>query len=103
MDGVADHDLARAIARLEAELAALRQQQRQALVAEIVVAVGPGVVFSARELWEHRRASPDLAAAFADAAIRSPKSLRKKLRQLCGSGLDRVGVDHDGALWMCLS
>ena len=89
------------IVELETELAALRHQQRQALAAAIRIVVGPGVVFSARELWAHRLASPALAAAFRDAGIHSPRSLGKRLRQLCGFGLDRVGVDHDGALWTC--
>ncbi len=89
------------IAALERELAALREEQRRALVAEIVIVVGPGIVFSARELWQHRRASPALAVAFADAGIHTPRQLGKRLQRLCGSGLARVGQDHDGALWTC--
>ncbi len=102
---VHDTDLPSAIAarivELEAELAALRRQQRRALVAVILIVVGPGVVFSARELWQHRAVSRELAAALDAAGIRSPRSLGRRLGQLCGSGLDRVGVDHDGALWTC--
>lgn len=88
--------IARRIKQLEAELAMLRGRQRDELVVAIVTVVGPGVVFSARELWDHRRASPALAAAFADAGIRSVKQLGKRLRAL---GLTRVGADNTGALW----
>lgn len=94
-------DLAARIAALQIELAALRQQQRAELIATIATVIGPGVVFSARELWQHRHASVELAAAFRDAQIHSPRQLGKRLRQLCGSGLARVGADHDGAVWTC--
>lgn len=89
-------------AALEQRLAAIRQQQRQELVAAISLLIGPGVVFSARELFAHRVVSPELAAALDDAGITSVRKLGKRLRQLCGacSALERIGLDHNAALWM---
>lgn len=66
-----------------------------------MIAIGPGVVFSSAELWDHRHASPELATAFADAGIRATRQLGKRLHSLRGAGIERVGTDHDGALWMC--
>ena len=99
--------MAARIRALETELAALRQQQRAELLNLIVISIGPGVVFSAKDLWRHRAVAPALQTAFDEAGIRNPRSLGKRLRQV-GSlepglnvGLERIGADHhDGALWM---
>lgn len=93
-------DLNDRIVRLEAELAALRQQRRAALVRAIAASIGPGIAFSARELFLHRVVNPDLAAALRDAGIKDARQLGKRLQQLRGSGLDRIGADHDGAIWI---
>jgi len=85
------------IAALEAELEQLRQQQR--LIGTIAAIVGPGVAFSAGELWHHQAIDPDLRTAFDAAGIRSPRQLGKRLRQLCGAGLTRIGEDRAGVLW----
>jgi len=87
------------IAFHESALAALRQEQRAAIIAAIALAVGPGIVFSAGELWERQVLAPELRTAFAEAGIHSRKQLGKKLRQLCGGGLTRVGEDRAGVLW----
>ena len=42
-----------------------------------------------------------LSGQFADAGIQNARVLEKRLRQSCGHGLDRVGADHNGALWTC--
>jgi hypothetical protein len=70
-------------------------------VAAIVIAVGPGVVFSAKDLWDHRLLSTELDQAFTAAGIDSTRVLGKRLRALCDCGLERVGADHSGALWTC--
>jgi hypothetical protein len=88
------------IAHLERELRALRAEQRAEFVATIAIVVGPGVVFTAHELFQHRIVSAELAAAFDAADIHNARVLGKRLRALCGHGLDRVGADHDGAIWM---
>ena len=93
--------IAARIAHLETELHALRTQQRAEFIATIAIVVGPGVVFTARELFQHRVVSPALAAAFIDAGIYNARVLGKRLRGFCGHGLERVGADHDGAIWMC--
>jgi hypothetical protein len=80
-----------------AEARRLEQQQRQELVTLIATTIGDQVVFSAKELFEHRVVSPALAAALEDAGITSVRKLGKKLRQL---GLLRVGVEHNRALWV---
>jgi hypothetical protein len=89
--------LAARIAALETELVELRQQQRTELVVTIAAVIGPGVAFSARELWEHRVISPALASVLAELGLTSARQLGKKLRQL---GLERVGVDEHGAVWL---
>ncbi len=81
---------------LETELAALKQQQRDALKAAITLDIGANIVFNAKDLFEHRLVSPVLASAFDEAGIRSPRQLGKRLKQL---GLERVGEDRDGVLW----
>ena len=85
---------AQRIAALEADLAELRQLQRLELVAAISVLIGPGIVFSAVELWERQVLSPDLNSALFNAGIRSPRQLGKRLRQLCylDSGARRVSA-----------
>jgi hypothetical protein len=88
------------IAWHEAELARLRQQQREQLVTTLRAIVGPGIAFNARELYEHQAVSPELRALFVDHRIRTPRQLGKWLRQLCGRGLARIGVDHCGAIWI---
>jgi hypothetical protein len=92
--------LADRIAALETELNALRQQQLDALIAVIASSVGPGVAFSARELWAHRQVTPALTAAFKELGIRSPWQLGKRLRRLCGRGLACIGHDKCGAIWI---
>jgi hypothetical protein len=99
---VAVQTISSRIRQLEDELRALRAQQRDDLVAAIAAVVGPGVAFGARELFAYSVLSPDLAAAFEDANIRNARVLGKRLRQMSGSGLERVGADHDGAIWTCL-
>jgi hypothetical protein len=89
--------LAVRIAALRAELAALEQAQRQALIGAIAGLVGPGVVFNSRELWAHRAVSPALATALADAGIGNAQQLGKRLKNL---GLTRIGDDRYGALWL---
>lgn len=93
-------DLNDRIARLEAQLAGLRQERRAVLVRAIATSIGPGIVFTSRELFQHRAVNPALAAALRDAGIVSARQLGKRLQQLRGSGLDRVGADHDGAVWV---
>jgi hypothetical protein len=100
-DGHATVPLVARIAQLERELEQARQEQRAELVTMIRSQVGPGVAFSAWELFQHRRVNLALAAAFHDAGIHSPRQLGKRLRQLCGSGLERVGDDEHGAIWTC--
>lgn len=90
------------IAAVEAELRELRQQQRRELVAAIAGLVGPRVMFSAGELWAHRAVSPALATAFDDAGIRNARQLGKRLRQLRGHGLERLGADNCGAIWIVI-
>lgn len=85
------------IAALEARLGVLRARQRGELVAVISVLIGPGIAFSARELFDHRLVSPELGAALEAAGLTSVRQLGKKLRQL---GLSRIGVEHNAALWM---
>lgn len=85
------------IAALERQLADLRDQQRADLVLAIVLIIGAGVAFSAAEVWAHQAVHVELAEALEDAGIRSPRQLGKKLRSL---GLERVGADHDGAIWI---
>jgi hypothetical protein len=58
--------------------------------------VGSGVAFSARELWQHQRVSPPLAAALADLGIVSIRQLGKLLQR---SGLQRLGEDEHGVIW----
>jgi hypothetical protein len=87
------------IAALESELRVVRQQQRTALVTAIAAIIGPGVTFSARSLWQHRRLSPDLALALEDAGLRTTKQLGKALRALCGHGLELVKRENHGRRW----
>jgi hypothetical protein len=90
--------LAARIQALERELANLRQWER--LVQTIAGIIGPGIGFSAGELFEFRLVVPELAAAFAADGIENARVLGVRLRQLCGSGLMRVGIDKHGVLWM---
>lgn len=78
-----------------------RLRRLEALSATIAAVIGPGVVFSAGELWEAQAVSLELAAALEAAGIHSARSLGKRLRQLCGSGIERHGQDHAGAWWTC--
>jgi hypothetical protein len=96
---VAIPTIAARIKVLEDELRGLRAQQRTDLVAAIAQVIGNGVLFSARELFDHAAINQDLAAALVDAGIHNARVLGKRLRQMSGSGLDRVGADHDGAIW----
>src|SRR5262245_26538639 len=73
--------LAARIAYHEAALRALRRQQRDALVVIIATIIGPGVAFSARELFAHRAVSRELGAAFEAAGITNARKLGKRLRQ----------------------
>lgn len=90
--------LAGRIAALEHELEALRRLE--ALAGTIATIIGPGVLFSARELFEYRLVSPELEAALEAAGIHNARQLGKRLRQACGAGLARVGADEHGAIWM---
>jgi hypothetical protein len=81
----------------ERALAGLRQLET--LAGTIALIIGPGVAFSARELFDARLLSPELAAALEDAGISSPRQLGIRLRRCCGSGLERLGVDEHGAIW----
>ena len=98
-------DLDAQIARLETDLARLKKQradrQAAAFLQTIARTIPIGIAFSARELFQHRVNSPALAAAFTDAGIYNARILGKRLRALRGHGLDRVGADHDGAIWTC--
>ena len=87
------------IAALKAELAVLEQQQREELVQEILLVVGPDVVFSAGDLWQHQSVSAELQRAFVDAGITSKRSLGKKLQQLTDCGIVRIDEDRHGVLW----
>lgn len=88
--------LAHRIAWHRTELVRLEQQQRQALVAAITTTIGPNISFSAAELFAHRAASPELAAALADAGIASVGHLGRLLRRC---GLTRIGRDESGCIW----
>jgi hypothetical protein len=99
--------LAARIRALRLELAALEAQQRHELLFTVVLTVGSGVVFSARELWDRQVLSRALRDAFTESGIRSARQLGKRLQQLAGtphtSGagcLTRVGVEHNRALWV---
>jgi hypothetical protein len=88
-------------ARIAAHQAAIEQLcALERLVLTIGLTIGRGIAFSAAELFDHRIVSPGLAAAFTAAGVRSPKTLGKKLRQCCGGGIERVGVEHGAALWL---
>ncbi len=96
------------IVEVKRELAALEQRQRDELITTIAIVVGSGVCFSARELYRHGYVSAELQTAFDEAGITSARQLGKRLRQLSidksrfnNTGLERVGADHDGALWVC--
>jgi len=89
---------AECIAIIKMRLAEFQEQQRLDLVTTIARVVGPGVCFSARDLWQHRELHPDLYNALDEAGIQSPRQLGKKLRAL---GLTRIGTDEHGAVWMC--
>jgi hypothetical protein len=65
-------------------------------VITIARVIGPGVAFSAHELWQHQRVSPPLAAALADLGIITVRQLGKLLKR---SGLQRVGRDQAGCIW----
>ncbi|HMJ81939.1 MAG TPA: hypothetical protein VK504_02160 [Vicinamibacterales bacterium] len=68
--------------------------------------VDHGVVFSARDLWQHATISPALASTFVEAGIQNARQLGKRLRQMSNThdgtfvGLERVGIEHGAALWM---
>jgi hypothetical protein len=99
MVGIEPHgaqSIAVRIQQLEAELAALRRQQIEALVTVIVTTIGPGVFFTARELFDHQRVSKELSEAFKAVGIRSVRQLGKQLRRL---GLEPVGLEHHAVLW----
>lgn len=91
--------LAAAIAWHEAELARLRQQQRDeaaaVLLRAIVVSVG-AACFSTRELIDHARVDRELAAVLAGL---SGRQIGKRLKALEGRGLVRVAKDEHGWIW----
>ena len=82
------------IAELEVQLARLRALEQ--LGATLALVIGPGIVFSAADVWEHQVLSPALTSALATAGIRNPKQLGKQLRQLTAC-LVRVGEDRAGS------
>lgn len=98
--------LAKRIAAVREELAVLEMFARVLVVLEerrrtqlrdaITAFVGPGVAFTAGELWAHRLVSPSLATALADADITSARQLGKYLKKI---GLPRVSDEKNGALW----
>jgi hypothetical protein len=90
--------LAARIRAVRLELADLEQQQRNALLYTIAAVVGPGVCFSANELFTHRTVCSALQTALDEIGIESPRQLGKKLKQL---GLTRIGADEHGVIWMC--
>src|SRR4029453_15113563 len=75
IDKCTSQPIAAQIHALEAQLAALRQQQRAELIQEIVTAFPPGEVFSAGQVWQQ----PALRAACVDAGLTSPPALGKFL------------------------
>lgn len=70
------------------------EQQQHAELMRLIATAFPGEVFSAGQVWQQ----PALQAACLDADIANPQQLGKWLR---GERVERVGADHDGALWMC--
>lgn len=111
---VPDSSVAEQLAYHRGQVAALEQQQRDDLTRAIVAQVGAGVVFSSADLWAYRLVNPALRQALEDLGIRSARQLGKRLRQLsrvsdnCSchvsmTTLERIGVDHNAALWMVRS
>ena len=91
--------IAERIRRLQSEIDALEREQRQELVTAIVIVVGPGVPFTAKELLQHAVIHPDLAAVLIDAGIRSPKQLGRRLEKLSDCGVQRNKEERSGVLW----
>ena len=100
-------DVGARIAALEHELRELRQQLHEQLLVTIAGIVGDRA-FSARELWQHaQQVSLELREAFDQAGITSTRQLGKRLQRIGrenGGGvptisLERLGADHDGAVW----
>jgi hypothetical protein len=108
------HDVSRAsnvnladrIAALERELEELRRQQLAIVLEAIAATVGSSVAFSARELFDHRRVNPALAAALEQGGVSSPRRLGKLLQRCLVNHtaaawrLEHIGDDWRGAIWI---
>jgi hypothetical protein len=93
--------LAARITALEAELHALRQQQRDLLLPAIAASV-QGHVFSAAELLDHAAIDDGLRQALdgADTPQRVGRRLQRLVgRQVGGFCLVRAGRDETGCIW----
>ena len=84
--------LAARIRALRVELAALEQQQNDDLLRLIAATFPRREVFSAADIWRE----PALRIACLEAEIENPQQVGKWLR---GERVERVGADHDGAMW----
>jgi hypothetical protein len=81
----------------------LTPSDRQLLDA-IIIYVGPGVAFTAREIARHAAVvEGELSAALADAKVRDAIGLARRLVRLAkqDARLMRLGRDGDGVIW-CL-
>lgn len=94
------------IAALEVELARLRRDEDDELIAVIAhdaLVRKDGGFFSAAELFPRQVPNLDLRDAFAAAGIRSRHQLGKHLRRLQGPhgiwALGRVKINNQGVLW----
>lgn len=88
------------IAALEREIVELRARQLEQLVITIAMIAGPGVAFSAADVWQLQGRHPELRILFDDLAVHSPKQLGKALWRCRGCGLTRIGRNGDGVLWL---
>jgi hypothetical protein len=104
--------LARIVERLDEHDARLGMLERQhaprddddRAVLLALVAAAVGTLFSAREVWQHRRVAPKLAAALDAADVGNARGLAKLFRRIEGHDINgfrlvRVGKDRDGLLW----
>ena len=104
-------ELQTAVADLRRRVTALEGARSRATVrrdVRLLTAVAhaaDGSVFTAAEVLANAAlVSPALQRALASAGIYTAQQLGKRLQRLCGCErqglrLDRVGVDHSGALW----
>lgn len=96
--------LDRRVAALESDRPAAIEPARRQVLDAIVTTIGPGVMFSGRELWRHRHIQPEIRTALGAARIRSTQQLGKCLEWLGkhpGDGfiLQRLGDNNQGAIW----